>query len=283
MGRRVAVAGSGSGARALAKRLFAGSNRNNGVWVVLGLAVVVVVFAGAVDASAALALQSPVTSAPWHSDVGSGTSHGSGKPVRVLAPSGRAEAAAVLGRAAPSSDTHSKAGPAPLVSDPQGDQLAIGQLAIGPLSGGYVWCFGSDWAPISDGSNIDVCITIDLADSISGNFAPATNFMTIEWYDGCGNSIRTTNFSNSGTAGYPGQLESGTLFTDVAFAVPSSGVCYGQWKVLVSFTETFTDGQQLTDTETHQFYVSGAGAAAVSGRLRCRWRGCHGARSVALR
>lgn len=160
----------------------------------------------------------------------------------------------------PVSGIQSKAGVKPLASDPQGDQLAL-ELEIGPTEGGEVLCgLPYDWAPISDGSTTDVCVTFVLTDSVTGGYAPANNFLSFDWYDACGNLIRgNTSQSNIWTQGSPGQLQSGSVSVDAFLTVPTSGVCYGPWRVTASFSETFTDGQTLTDTESHQFYVSAAG------------------------
>jgi hypothetical protein len=231
MGRRVAQAGSRSRACDAAKQLFARSSRASRLGTAFGLLLVaaVVVFAGSVDANAAVASrfsQPLLGSSVGQPDQAGRVDRGSGKPTRVRAPRWRWGAASLAhsALAAPSSSsvTRAKAGVAPLVSDPQGDQLSLG-LTIGAVSGGGVLCFSSDWGPVEDGSTTDVCYTISLTDSISGNFAPATNNGFVSWYDACGALVRTTNYVDSYTQGYPGQVENGSIGVDPLLTVPTSG------------------------------------------------------------
>lgn len=226
----------------------------------MGLAVV---FAGSLDASSASASHVPTISPSLgHPDLAGGENSDSQKPLRVHVPSGRSGVAKVSGKA-PAVSLSGKlltAGVAPLVTDPQGDQLSLA-LEIGPPSGDNEVLCGLyyDWAPISDGSVTDVCITTDLTDSISGNSAPANNTESDNWYDACGDLVRHSLWSPVYTTSDPGRLDSGSVGADALLTVPTSGVCYGPWTVTVSLSQTFTDGQTLTDTESHQFYVSGAG------------------------
>lgn len=144
----------------------------------------------------------------------------------------------------------------PNVTDPQGDVLNLTTAIPAAASpdpnnpGSYLLdCSGN--GPIYGGENVGFCGFIQIFDSVSGNQAPTNNTQTNYVYDACGNLVTSGSTfgwhvvgTNYVTTGWIGSL---------VFTVPTSGVCWGQWSVTYTFSETFTDGQTLTDSKVDTF------------------------------
>jgi RHS repeat-associated protein len=151
-----------------------------------------------------------------------------------------------------------KAAVRPLVTDPQGDQLTVTSATWSThvvVQGNSTteYCPDTQQDPVSGGQLVAFCANVQLLDSITGTQAPTTNSQTDQVHDACGTVVHTsssfgwmTTGQNYITSGYVG---------DLAWTVPTSGVCWGTWTETYTFSETFTDGQQLTDSSSVSFNV----------------------------
>lgn len=145
----------------------------------------------------------------------------------------------------------------PNVTDPQGDQLVVSPpwvaYTTGNLQSASIFC-GQHLTSAYGGELIGFCAPLTFHDSVTGAQVPGTNSGWTHVYDACGALVAThTEGSETDT----GQ----NYLTMPAWAggpviIPASGVCWGQWTATVSFTETFTDQQQLTDSNSYIFPVT---------------------------
>ncbi len=148
------------------------------------------------------------------------------------------------------------------VSDPEGDSLTVAQTfpAQGYSINGvnYINCYDlpgypPPGGPIYAGEEIGYCGLIQLYDSLTGNESTTNNTQTDALYDACGTEVDSSSYSGWHDAGE--SYFSGGFITSLPYTVPESGVCWGQWTLTYGFTETFNDGQQLTDSLTVTFFA----------------------------
>lgn len=160
-------------------------------------------------------------------------------------------------------DSLVKGGPAaPTVTDSQGDQLSVTSIearfftTLPGRSGPYIVCGanGYGWA----GAQMGFCGWVSVYDSVSGDRAPVNNVQSDVVYDACGTAAgsgQTSDWYNATIGG--NALVNGWLGSQ-EFDVPTWGVCWGQWTVTWTFSETFTDGQTLTDSSSITFSATPA-------------------------
>jgi RHS repeat-associated protein len=146
------------------------------------------------------------------------------------------------------------AGVQPTVTNSQGDQLTVQTTfpAAAVLNqGSYSMnCFAGGTS-VYAAETVGFCAYIQVFDSVSGSQTTTTNNQTNVMHDACGAQIGSgaeSGFHVVGTSYFTTSWIGSQVWT-----VPSSGVCWGQWSETYTFTQTFTDGQQLTDSMTVPF------------------------------
>jgi RHS repeat-associated protein len=145
----------------------------------------------------------------------------------------------------------------PSVTDPQGDSLSmVWTLAATTfVQNGteYLNCYGSN-GPFYPNERMGFCGEYQFYDSVTGFQSTTNNTQADSIYDACGRLVGTGSSFGWHTIDQNYLSTPGVLGSQV-FIVPTSGVCWGQWSETYSFTETFTDGQQLTDSLSAVFNV----------------------------
>ncbi len=175
------------------------------------------------------------------------------------------------------------------VTDPEGDSLTVAQTfpAQGYWINGvnYLNCYDlagypPPGGPVYAGEEIGYCGLIEFYDSLTGNESTSNNTQTDAVYDACGTEVDSSSYSGWHDAG-ESYFSSGGYTSSLPYTVPESGVCWGQWTLTYGFTETFNDGQQLTDSLTVTFdaypvnpappgaYGVGSGDASVNNPSPC--------------
>jgi len=110
------------------------------------------------------------------------------------------------------------------------------------------------------GALLPFCVYVQVYDSVSGSEASTNNSQTDAVYDACGRLVdqqSTYGWSMIDT-GYLASAYEGSYPT----SVPTSGVCWGTWTVVYTFSETFNDGQTLAQTASSSFAVYPSESAA---------------------
>jgi hypothetical protein len=146
------------------------------------------------------------------------------------------------------------------VSNSQGDIVEISTAHPSPYykEGSTYWVQCTAAAQPYIGSSFDPCGNVYLYDATrkSSTEVPDTNEQEDIEYDACG-----TKVSSGGTHGWHVEgteyMRSGWVGGHVA-TIPASEPtsCLGTWKLVYSFTETFSDGEKLTDTVEVPFTVT---------------------------
>jgi RHS repeat-associated protein len=152
------------------------------------------------------------------------------------------------------------------VTDPQGDTLSVSGATVGSFNSSY-WqaavqqSFGGGWwyencltrALGYGGTLLPFCSYVQLYDSMTGGTTTTNNTQTDAIYDACSRLIdqqSTFGWQIIGTSylatAYIGSIPS---------TVPTTGVCWGTWSVVFTFSETFNDGQTLSETSSGTFGV----------------------------
>ncbi|MFZ1881509.1 MAG: DUF6531 domain-containing protein [Gaiellaceae bacterium] len=182
------------------------------------------------------------------------TSH----PVTVRPPSGPQTSSAGSGQPPAGYPRPAADGVAPVpdVTDPQGDELILDTTIPAAAypdpnnPGSYLLdCSGN--GPVFGGENIGFCGFVELHDATTGSQTTTNNTQSDSIFDACGRLVgsgSTFGWHIVGTSYLVSAWIGSLLYT-----VPTSGVCWGQWSETYTFTQTFTNGQQLSDTKTDTF------------------------------
>jgi hypothetical protein len=157
-------------------------------------------------------------------------------PVGV--PSVDATAAGSFGGGSASSPSSAGATVSPSVSDPQGDTVTVSNVvaSVGtpdPNSPGNYLLDCSHNGSAYAGEELGFCAFIFVHDSVTGSQAPVNNHGSVVIFDACGTQVFSASDAGWRTAGqnYFGGGEIGSPM----YAIPTSGVCWGQWSVNFSF------------------------------------------------
>lgn len=103
------------------------------------------------------------------------------------------------------------------------------------------------------GTSVGLCATFDLWDAERGDdYAPTTNSETHYIFDACGNQVGSGSSYGWHDLSGLNHSEAGSSSTSIR-AVPYE--CYGIWTGVYTFTQTFTDGETLSDTGATTFRV----------------------------
>jgi hypothetical protein len=170
-----------------------------------------------------------------------------------------------------------KGGAEPNVTDPQGDSLSVTNVIYAqknPIDSGDLFGACSKDLYASPGNNLAICAHISVYDSISGSHAPTTNSSHIELYDACNQQVATWDQSGWYTLG-TSYLSNGWIYSYPYITVPSNR-CFGVWAAFASFSETFTDGQMLTDVAMGTFAVVQSQQTPTGGAVQAseQYGGC---------
>lgn len=165
------------------------------------------------------------------------------------------------------------------VTSPQGDSLSLGIPVVGNFNNSsfdfavtgnmglywyYVNCTQQPAALAYGGADIPFCAYAQMTDSVSGATTTDNNTQADSIYDACGTLV-----DHDSTYGW--HIGNTTTYHSawvgaVPTTVPSSGVCYGQWTVSFTYSQTFTDGAVLTETTSGTFPVYPSQAAGIAAR-----------------
>lgn len=164
-------------------------------------------------------------------------------------------------RQAPARKPATKASPA-TVTDPQGDSLSVTNAVVGSFNqfnyqaavgyyGGYYYEDCLDSTPAYGATLLPFCTYVQLTDGQTGGTTTTNNSQLDAIYDACGTLVAqnsTYGWEVIGTAylatGYIGSLP---------VTLPTSGVCWGNWSLVFTFSQTFNDGQTLSETASSTF------------------------------
>lgn len=141
----------------------------------------------------------------------------------------------------------------PAVTDGQGDSLSVASTIPSSVfeQGGSFFLTCSGNGPVYGGEQIGFCGFVQVNDAVSGNHTTENNTQADVIFDACGNQVGSGSTFGWHVVGqtYFETAETGSEL----FTVPSSGVCWGTWSETYTFTQTFTDGQQLTASLSDSF------------------------------
>ena len=155
--------------------------------------------------------------------------------------------------------------PAGMVSDMDGNTLAVTDASVGSFNAsdytdtvpsGATTYYENCLEPTdqSTGALLPMCAYVQLHDAKTGTETSTTNTQEDTIYDACNDEVddqTTYGWELVGTdylvSGYIGSLPT---------TVPTSGVCYGLWKVVYQFSETFNDNNVSATSATGYFDVS---------------------------
>jgi RHS repeat-associated protein len=166
-----------------------------------------------------------------------------------------------------------KATPA-TVTDPQGDTLSVSGATLGSFNSSYWqaavgngfggWYYENCLNPALGygGTQLPFCAYVQLYDSMTGGTTTTNNTQTDAIYDACDRLVdqqSTYGWEIVGTS-YLATAYIGSIPT----TVPTSGVCWGNWTVVFTFSQTYNDGQTLSETSSGTFNVYQSAAAAVA-------------------
>ncbi len=148
------------------------------------------------------------------------------------------------------------------VTNPQGDSLSVTNAVVGSFNQfnyqAYVPTYDGDYyencqtpTPAFGAVSLPFCASVQLTDAQTGTTTSTNNSQSDAVYDACGTLVGqyTTYGWRSGNNNYL----SGGYIGSWPYTLPSSGVCWGTWSLVYSFTETFNDGQTLTETASSTF------------------------------
>jgi RHS repeat-associated protein len=145
-------------------------------------------------------------------------------------------------------------------TSPRGDRLSGPYIKPTDMtSGGPSVC--GNRSVYYTGLKVQYCADLDVFDAATGTAtAPPTNSQSDTTWDACGNVVfsgNTTNWYNPWT--------DPIVFTGLAgsrtYTIPAVPFgCYGYWTVQYTFTQTFTNGEQLTvvGSRVYEVYLSRA-------------------------
>jgi len=148
----------------------------------------------------------------------------------------------------------------PNVSDPQGDIVEISTAHPSPYykEGSTYWVRCTATAQPYIGSSFDPCGNVYLYDATrkSSTEVPDINEQEDAEYDACGTKVSSGGTHSWHVVGteYMSSGWVGGHVTTIPTSEPTS--CLGTWKLVYSFTETFSDGEKLTDTIEVPFTVT---------------------------
>jgi YD repeat-containing protein len=148
------------------------------------------------------------------------------------------------------------------VTDPQGDSLSVTNAVVGSFNqfnyqayvgtyNGYYYEDCLDPTPAFGAVTLPFCTSVQLTDAQTGSQASTNNSQYDAVYDACGTLVGqyTTYGWRLGNNSY---LSSGYIGS-WPYTLPTAGVCWGTWSLVFSFTETFNDGQTLSETASSTF------------------------------
>jgi RHS repeat-associated protein len=148
------------------------------------------------------------------------------------------------------------------VTDPQGDSLSVTNAVVGSFNqfnyqayvgtyNGYYYEDCLDPTPAFGAVTLPFCASVQLTDAQTGAQTTTNNSQSDAVYDACGTLVGqyTTYGWRLGNNNY---LSSGYIGS-WPYTLPTSGVCWGTWSLVFSFTETFNDGQTLSETASSTF------------------------------
>ena len=113
------------------------------------------------------------------------------------------------------------------------------------------------------GTLVPICAQVDLSDPATSD-VPDTNTQSIAIYDACDVLVAQTTTHGWHLIGTD-YIISGPIGSLPVSLEASSGSCYGEWTATYSFSETFTDGQTLTDSASGTFEVTEAELLSLVG------------------
>ncbi|MEO6504009.1 MAG: RHS repeat-associated core domain-containing protein [Jatrophihabitantaceae bacterium] len=162
------------------------------------------------------------------------------------------------------------------VTNPQGDSLSVTGVVVGSFNstywnaavsdgfGGYYYENCSQSALGFGGTLLPFCAYVELHDSVTGGTNTTNNTQLQAVYDACGtlvdqqstygwHFINTSYISSAYLGSYPS-------------SIPTSGVCWGSWTVVYTFSQTFTNGQNLQESASATFPMYASLSAAIAAK-----------------
>ena len=156
-----------------------------------------------------------------------------------------------------------------MVSSAAGDTLTVSNVAPAGFdpndmfdvqtTEGTIDCYTSVF--VYSDNKYAFCADIAFNDSVTGNQTTENNVQSDAVYDACGTLVDQKYSYSWGIVGktylLPGRIGS------TSTTIPWTGVCFGQWTVVYTYSQTFTDGVTLSDTAVATFPVTPTRGEAV--------------------